>query len=118
VQKALSALVHFEAREEVLLALERVQARTDYKTSLLKRIEASSKVLSASRGRGDVTPGQVEAPEKVLRTLKRVQARTDYKTSLLKRIEASSKVLSASRGRGDVTPGQVEAPERVLLTLE
>ena len=69
VQKALSALVHFEAREEVLLALERVQARTDYKTSLLKRIEASSKVLSASRGRGDVTPGQVEAPEKVLLTL-------------------------------------------------
>jgi len=36
---------------------------------LLKQVEASLKVLSASRGRGDVTPGQVEAPEKVLLAL-------------------------------------------------
>ena len=49
--------------------LERVQARTDYKTSLLKQIEASFKVLSASREK--VAPGQVEAPEKILLALKR-----------------------------------------------
>ena len=49
--------------------LERVQARTDYKTSLRKQIVASLKVLSASRGGGDVTPGQVEASGKVLLTL-------------------------------------------------
>jgi len=75
-------------------------------------------VLSASGGRRDVTPGQVEAPEKVLLTLECVQARTDYKTSLRKQIKARLQVLNASGGRGDVTPRQVEAPEKVLLTLE
>jgi len=45
---------------------ERAQARTGCETSLRKQIEASLKVLSASEGGGDVTPGQVEAPEKVL----------------------------------------------------
>ena len=44
-----------------LLAVERVQAR--------KR-----KVLSASRGGGDVHPGQVEAPDKVLLAVERVKA--------------------------------------------
>jgi len=43
-----------QEREEVLLAFERVKARL--------------KVLSASRGGGDVHPWQVEAPEKVLLT--------------------------------------------------
>jgi len=47
-----------------------MQARIDCKTSLRKQIEASLKILSASRGGGDVTPGQVEASEKVLLTLK------------------------------------------------
>jgi len=37
-------------QKEVLLAFERVQARTDQKTSLHKQIEARLKVLGTSRG--------------------------------------------------------------------
>jgi len=59
--------------------LQRVQARTNYKTSLRKQIEASLKALSASRGGGDVTPGQVEASGKALLTLEWVQARWNWK---------------------------------------
>ena len=73
MQKTLSALVHFEAREKDLLAVERVQAR---------------KSPQCIQGGGDVHPGQVEAPDKVLLAVERVQA-LDKVLLAVERVQAS-----------------------------
>jgi len=51
-------------QEKVLLAFERVQARTDRKTSLHTQIEASLKVLSVSRGEEMYTLGKLRHRKK------------------------------------------------------
>ena len=53
-----------EAPDKVLLDFERVQARSDEKTSLHQQIEARLKVLSASRGEEMYTLGKLRHQKK------------------------------------------------------